>query len=86
MENFTIQFSGSQFIFPKNGIYFYNSETLYLKQNHSRRFMMKKKIVMLSFVFWWTIMFPVLNFTENELINIQQENIQYKSFLMEILQ
>lgn len=46
---------------------------------------MKKKTFMFSFVFWWAVMFPVLNFTESEITNIQQENIQFKSLFMEIL-
>ena len=47
---------------------------------------MKKRIVLVSFVFWWAVMFPVLNFTENELINVKQNNIEIKSLIVEILQ
>lgn len=46
---------------------------------------MKKRIIMFSFIFWWSIMFPVLNFTDNELVQIEQENVQFKSLFIEIL-
>lgn len=47
---------------------------------------MKKKLILFSIIFWWSIMFPVLNFTEKELVFMQKDNIQIKSYLMEILQ
>lgn len=46
---------------------------------------MSKKFVLFSFIFWWSIMFPVLNFSDNELIQIQDQNVQFKSLLSEIL-
>ena len=46
---------------------------------------MRKKIVLISFVFWWAIMFPVLNFTESEIINLNNNNVQFKSLIVEIL-
>lgn len=46
---------------------------------------MRKKIILYSFIFWWAIMFPVLNFTEKELTNINQDNIEFKSYFLEIL-
>lgn len=46
---------------------------------------MRKKIIVMSFVFWWAVMFPILNFTEGELINLDRNNVQFKSFLVEIL-
>lgn len=46
---------------------------------------MRKKIIICSFVFWWAIMFPVLNFTEKEITNINNNNIQFKSLIVEIL-
>lgn len=46
---------------------------------------MRKKIIMFSFVFWWAVMFPVLNFTENEIINLNNNNVQFKSLIVEIL-
>jgi len=47
---------------------------------------MRKKIIILSFIFWWAVMFPVLNFTEIEITNLNNKNIEFKSFLCEILQ
>ncbi len=46
---------------------------------------MRKKILLISFVFWWAVMFPVLNFTENEIINLNNNNVQFKSLIVEIL-
>lgn len=47
---------------------------------------MRKKFFIFSFVFWWAVMFPVLNFTEYELINVKHKNIEFKSLIVEILQ
>ena len=47
---------------------------------------MKKNLYIFSFIFWWAIMFPILNFAEQELIDIKNGDIQIKSFLTEILQ
>ncbi|MBO5143842.1 MAG: hypothetical protein J6C46_12785 [Clostridia bacterium] len=46
---------------------------------------MRKNLIIYSFVFWWAIMFPILNFTETELININNNNIHFKSIITEIL-
>lgn len=46
---------------------------------------MRKKIIMYSFIFWWAVMFPVLNFTEKEIANLNCDNVQFKSFIAEIL-
>ena len=47
---------------------------------------MRKKIIIMSFVFWWAVMFPILNFTEMEIINLNNNNVEFKSFICEILQ
>lgn len=46
---------------------------------------MRKKIILCSFVFWWAVMFPILNFTEKEIANLNQDNVQFKSYFLEIL-
>lgn len=46
---------------------------------------MRKKILTFSFVLWWAVMFPILNFTEEELLHINNNEIQFKSFIIEIL-
>ncbi len=46
---------------------------------------MRRKAFFCFFLFWWAVMFPVLNFSEQQLVSLQKENVQYKSFLMEIL-
>lgn len=47
---------------------------------------MRKKIIAMYFVFWWAVMFPILNFTEMEILNLNNKNIEFKSFICEILQ
>ena len=46
---------------------------------------MRKKMITISFVFWWAVMFPVLNFTEKELVNLNNNDVQFKSFIIEML-
>jgi len=46
---------------------------------------MRKNLFLYSFVFWWAVMFPILNFTERELIQINDNTIEFKSFILEIL-
>lgn len=46
---------------------------------------MRKKIILYSFVCWWAVMFPILNFTEKELIDVKNNDIQFKSFIIEML-
>ena len=47
---------------------------------------MKKKLILFSCVFWWAVMFPILNFTEKEIVEINHNNLEFKSFIAEILQ
>ena len=80
MENFTILIFLCQFILPFFGIFSLYMLILILKEDY-----MRKKILLISFVFWWAVMFPVLNFTENEIINLNNNNVQFKSLIVEIL-
>lgn len=46
---------------------------------------MRKKLILFSFVLWWAVMFPILNFTEKEIVDLKNNDIQIKSFIVEIL-
>lgn len=46
---------------------------------------MRKKFILFSFIFWWAVMFPILNFTEKELISLSNNKVEFKSFIAEIL-
>lgn len=81
MENFTILIKQSQFLFTKNWYFFLKLVNNYIYKEVT----MKKKIITLSFVFWWAIMFPILNFSEVEIMNMENNNIEFKTLLCEIL-
>lgn len=81
MENFTISFLQCQLLFSKKWYLFLSYGNTYLYKEVS----MKNKIILFSFVCWWAVMFPVLNFSEKEMLELNDKNVQFKSLIVEML-